>query len=86
MTISAPTIEPMMPLGPEREAVAGEQADEEAAHERADETGDERHAPVESAGRASEQQLRQRSDRHPERDHSEYQHAVQATGPGDARR
>ena len=49
-TMIAPMIEPMMPLGRIRMPSPAEQAEEQAAHERADEAHDQRLAPVDPPG------------------------------------
>ena len=62
--------------GLELEAVPGEQADEEAADERADEAGEDRHGPVDLAVVAAEDQLRGGADEHAEEDESDDEHGT----------
>ena len=47
--MTAPTMDPMMPLGAQLDAVAGQQADQQATHERAGQPAAERQGPVGAA-------------------------------------
>src|SRR4051794_8111283 len=60
--------------GPQREAVSGEEADQQASDERTDEPGDDRHRPVVAPATLAEDELRPGADEHAERDDGEDEH------------
>ena len=71
-TITAPRIEPMIPLGRMLKPVADEQAEDQPADERADQPGDERLGPVARA--PAQQQLGEPAGEEPEADDGEDEH------------
>ena len=67
--------------GPQLEAVAAQEAGQKAADQRPDETGDERHRPVDALASPAQDELSGRADQHAEEDDRDDEHGRSVTGP-----